>query len=127
MNKFEEEYARECPYCEERFIAKRLNQHYCSHRCKYTFNNRKRDSRDGVTKTINLALRRNWSILNDFLVRSGENRLRIPTARLEKAGYNFTYYTHSKKQNDAAGIVLYDVMLIDRGEHFDIYRIKQAA
>ena len=88
------EYHKECPYCGAGFEASRLNQVYCSHRCKYTSNNRKRKALNHHHRRINAILARNWALLERVRKQTGNKTARLKREDLEARGYNFNYHTH---------------------------------
>lgn len=92
--KREAEYRKLCPHCEEGFEAKRLNQVYCTSRCKYTANNRKRQALNRQHQRVNAILARNWLLLEQVRKQSGNKPVRINRQKLEALGYNFNYHTH---------------------------------
>jgi len=127
MGRYQDEYNKICPYCEEQFEANRINQTYCSHRCKYTFNNRKRKKRENETGYVNNTLRKNYSILKVLFNNNNQNpEKKISKVRLLDMGYSFRYITqviNLGKGKDGLGI--YNLALLNVGDGY--YKIDKIA
>lgn len=122
------EYGRNCPYCDERFEARRINQKFCTPRCKYTHNNRKRDKRNQVSKRVNKLIRMNYTILENLLEQQGEGRAEIPLEQLKGRGFNFTYHTHDTELKDKSKATsYYDIGLTLAGKVCTVIRLKSVA
>lgn len=101
---FKEDYGRNCPYCAEDFIARRMNQLYCSFRCKYTFNNRKRDYKHEQTKQVNRLLSRNFTLLKQLWAKKSEQVI-FTKQQLIELGYSFRHLTQLMKLDDGREVM----------------------
>ncbi len=64
------EYFKNCPECQKDYEAKRLNQVYCSQKCKTRFNNRKvrlaTNEKLGIIENTNSILWKNRELLSQY-------------------------------------------------------------
>lgn len=93
-----------CPTCNNRFIAKRLNQKYCSDSCRIKKNNEKSRSFRELTKTTNQILLTNRNILENLVNQE------ISEVDLKIKGFQFDYVTNfrSNKANNRTEFFCYD-------------------
>lgn len=89
-----QEYIKVCPECEQEYQAHRLNQHYCSVRCKTRFNNRKARQKEEqfksiqvVTNEVNTILWKNRLALQAF---AGQE---ISLEEVQEHGFQLNYIT----------------------------------
>ena len=94
-------YQKECPECQETFIGERLNQVYCSKKCKSRYNNYKARLKDQsyrqrqeITKTIDDILWMNRQILQEH---AGEE---VDVKVLQDQGFQLNYITRFSKGVD---------------------------
>ena len=120
MTVYEEDYGRKCPYCEEAFLAKRMNQLYCSHRCKYTFNNRKRDSRSRQMSQVNTFLVQNFKLIQGLWDKHKEKAL-FSKEQLIRMGFNFKYFTHYiQLESGKTATGIYNFCMMPQNDNYKI-------
>jgi len=126
MGRFEDEYSKECPYCEEQFMANRINQKFCSHRCKYTFNNRKRSAKDLQKAKHQKWLDQNHKVLSTIYNSTTYRNLTYSKQVLISKGFSFQYLTRVSKTNKGNDVVsIYNFFLLLESE--GNYKIDKAA
>lgn len=83
---------KNCMYCEDEFNG-RLNQKFCSTKCKNAFHNERNREKESVVNDVNKRLHKNWSILRDLyqVYKSRPIHMQI----LESNGYLTKYHTHT--------------------------------
>lgn len=91
----------ECKNCNIKFEPLRLNQIFCSKKCRTKYHNNKAFAFRLITKQYNKGLVANRRILENTLKKFG-NRL-VSKEFLLGAGYNFSLLTHSLE--DEANVV----------------------
>lgn len=123
MSVFEDDYRRNCAYCEDEFLAKRTNQVYCCHRCKYTCNNRKRDFRSKQISKINKLLIQNFEIAKRLWDKH-QDKATFEKQQLSRMGYHFQYFTHYIKLNSGSvAMGIYNFSLVQEGDNYTILNI----
>ena len=126
MGRYEDEYSKECPYCEEQFMANRINQKFCSHRCKYTFNNRKRSAKDLQKAKHQKWLDQNHKVLATFYNSTNDRSKTYTKQVLIDKGFSFQYLTRvakTQKGNDVISIYNFYLFVKEEG----LYKIDKAA
>ena len=99
-----EEYQKICPTCQQQYEARRLNQVYCSRKCKMRLNNRKakhiRESYESITKSKNEILWNNRNILKrheghkvlfENLIKAGFVKKHVTHFGMDERGKNLLY------------------------------------
>jgi len=124
MGVFEEEYVKNCPYCTEQFEAKRINQKFCSYRCKYTFNNRKRKDKEIVKACDTKILDKNHSVLKVLFVQ--DNSKKYSKSVLIKSGFSFEYLTRNATTKEGKQVIgIYNFGLFQETD--GLFTIKKIA
>ncbi len=89
------EYAKKCPECRTDYEAKRLNQVYCSQKCKTRFNNRKvrmaHHEKEKVIANTHDILWKNREILHRFVTQ------KCPINQLNELGFDKNFITRFSK------------------------------
>lgn len=104
-----------CPFCKKKFEPSRLNQLYCSDKCRYTYNNRKarakriqkQTEQSDTVERINQILIHNRSILKKY---AGQQ---VEVGQLKQEGFNFYFITYhqtmkAKKQQTGTAYFCYE-------------------
>ncbi len=73
-------------------IKGRSDKKFCDDQCRNNYNNRLKAGNYAPVKTINGILLKNRKILGAL---NPEGKTKVSKARLEKAGFNFGYHTHT--------------------------------
>ncbi len=82
---------RKCLVCGEKLLG-RIDQKYCSDRCRNAYNNLlNRDSKN-LVRNINNKLRKNYRILDSFPLKDGKTK--TTKMRLLDKGFDFEYLTN---------------------------------
>src|SRR5690606_9722188 len=83
---------KKCTQCEAEFNG-RLNQRFCSVKCKNDFHNERNRERESVVNEVNKTLHKNWAILKNLhtVYRSKPIHLQI----LESNGFKTKFHTHT--------------------------------
>ena len=89
-----------CPECNFEIIG-RKDKKFCSDQCRNTYNNRLNKDPNKHIRRINRILRKNRRILEGSISRGVEE---MQHAELRALGFDFLYYTHTKKGKSAAVI-----------------------
>lgn len=82
-----------CPVCKTEFKG-RLNQKYCSIKCKSEYNNDLRRSKLKPLKKHMAILNTNREVLQNLLQKGIEE---VSREQLNAMGYNLAYFTHAGK------------------------------
>ena len=72
-------------------IVGRADKKFCDDQCRNNYNNKLRADESTAVKNINAILFKNRKILEKL---NPDGKTKIAKAKLEKAGFNFTYLTH---------------------------------
>lgn len=92
---------KKCKECGLEFHG-RLNQYFCSAKCRFDFNNSNaRNNREDINSILKILLR-NREILKS-LFDSGTTE--IVKSDLQAKRYNFTYLTHQLKSEDSKNYI----------------------
>lgn len=92
---------KKCKECGLEFHG-RLNQYFCSAKCRFDFNNSiARNNREGFNDILKILLR-NREILK-AIFETGTTE--IPKTDLQAKRYNFTYLTHQLKSEDSKNYI----------------------
>ena len=73
-------------------IKGRADKKFCDDQCRSNYNNRIKNKIDEPVKKINTILLKNKRVLEKLNV---EGKTKLNKAKLEKAGFNFNYFTHT--------------------------------
>ena len=97
----EQSRIKKCKECGLEFYG-RLNQYFCSAKCRFDFNNSiARNNREDINSILKILLR-NREILKTIF-ESGTTE--IPKSDLQAKRYNFTYLTHQLKSEDSKNYI----------------------
>lgn len=95
---------KNCKKCSKEFTPKRWDAKYCCTKCKNSYNNRNKSKAYHITKSINDIFWKNRKILRSFY-----RQQQVTINQLNRAGYNFNYYTHQYSSNQkTAAYFCYD-------------------
>lgn len=72
-------------------IKGRADKKFCDDQCRSNFNNKLKADDSKEVKRINSILFKNRKILSKL---NPDGKIKVPKAKLEKAGFNFSYHTH---------------------------------
>lgn len=126
MGEFEEEYMKDCPYCEREFQANRINQVYCNSKCKYRFNNRKRKNKESGKAPDGKRLDKNRSILKVLYDKDKQHKKKYSKSNLAALGFSFEYLTRLAKTTEGKNVIgIYDYGLFK--EEDGLYKIDKIA
>lgn len=121
MNSIHEERIVMCKECQAEFEVARLGQSFCSRRCRNRFNNRKNKVLKKDTATIDKILHRNRELLSK---RVG---MELSIAEMEKAGFNFNYFTSIVRKDGKAYHFCYEyIYLFTKDEFVKIFLSNQS-
>lgn len=81
-----------CLNCDE-IIHGRADKKFCDDQCRSSFNNKAHGEVMSEMRTINNILRRNRRIIQELSKNS--NKLKVTKDKLNQAGFNFKYHTHT--------------------------------
>lgn len=96
---------RKCLQCFEQ-LKGRADQKFCSDQCRSAYNNSQNVVSNGVIKTINRILKKNYSILATL---NAEGKTTATKSDLLKKGYVFDYFTFtSVTQNSRINYFCYN-------------------
>lgn len=92
---------KKCRECSIEFHG-RLNQYFCSAKCRFDFNNSiARNNREDINSILKILLQ-NREILK-AIFETGTTE--IPKTDLQAKRYNFTYLTHQLKSEDSKNYI----------------------
>lgn len=74
-------------------LSGRADKKYCDDQCRSAYHYRMYGAESNTIRRINNQLRRNRKVLEE--IARPAQRLRISVSRLEDAGFNFRYFTHT--------------------------------
>jgi hypothetical protein len=83
---------KQCFYCGED-IKGRIDKKFCDDQCRNSYNNRLNSDASATVRNINNILRKNRRIIESLLPEEG--KLKTNIQKLQTAGFNFTYHTHT--------------------------------
>ncbi len=96
---------KHCLDCESP-IKGRADKKFCDDQCRSNYNNRLKADDSKEVKRINSILFKNRKILTML---NPEGKTKLPKNKLEKAGFNFSYFTHQyQTAKGAVYIFCYD-------------------
>ncbi len=98
---------KECPTCGTPYYKKRKNQRFCSQSCRIRFNNRIAKEMRRKMKRHNLAIIRNYRLLNNLL--NGEERLSVPYNEVKEKGFDVNSMTGIYQTDGQAVYLIYDI------------------
>ncbi len=88
-------------------IRGRADKKFCDDHCRSVHHHKSFHDGNNEVRRINYQLRRNRKVLADFLVNA--QRTRVSLAKLQEAGFNFSYFTHiSRSSKGEIFTVCYD-------------------
>lgn len=94
-----------CLDCGKTVIG-RADKKFCDDQCRSNFNNREKTRLSEPIKKINAILLKNKRILDEL---NTEGKTKVAKLKLEKAGFNFNYFTHKHiTQNGNSYTFCYD-------------------
>lgn len=73
-------------------IVGRADKKFCDDQCRNNFNNKLRADDLTNVKAVNNILLKNRKVLEKL---NPEGKTKVQKAKLEKAGFNFSYFTHN--------------------------------
>jgi hypothetical protein len=101
MNKNLKDYGKVCPNCGNDFVAKRLNQDYCTPTCRVQFNNHQtRDERitiESITSKVNDILLKNREVLYQLFL---NKKTEVSIDLIQRCGFQLNYITKFAKLED---------------------------
>jgi reverse gyrase len=113
---------KKCPTCDNRFVAKRLNQKYCSDNCRIQKNNEKGRGFRELTKETNHILLNNRNILAVLVGR------KISKIDLKIKGFKFGYITKFEWNEVTKQTIFfcydYGYFEIEKGELIAVVKIR---
>ena len=87
-------------------IKGRADKKFCDDQCRSNYNNRLKADDSKEVKRINSILFKNRKILHTL---NPDGKTKVPKNKLEKAGFNFSYFTHQyQTAKGAVYIFCYD-------------------
>jgi hypothetical protein len=103
-------YKRKDPLTNEEFVTNKSNKFFINHKNQVKFNNDLGNERRKTKGAVQKPLDKNWTILHKILGNNSE----IEKSRdyLFGAGFNFTFFTHSRYLSEKQKIaipVIYDI------------------
>nr|MBC7613627.1 DUF2116 family Zn-ribbon domain-containing protein [Pseudopedobacter sp.] len=81
---------KHCLDCGQKIIG-RADKKFCDDQCRSNYNNRLRAEDQTTIKKINHILLKNRKILIEL---NPEGKVKVTKSKMEKAGFNFAYFTH---------------------------------
>jgi len=97
----EQSRIKKCKECGLEFYG-RLNQYFCSAKCRFDFNNSiARNNREDINSILKILLQNREILKTIFETGTTE----IPKADLQAKRYNFTYLTHQLKTEDKSNYI----------------------
>ena len=81
---------KNCLDCNAR-IKGRADKKFCDDQCRSNYNNRLKADDSKEVKRINNLLLKNRKIL---IMLNPDGKTKLPKTKLDKAGFNFNYFTH---------------------------------
>jgi len=83
---------RKCLKCDIQLNG-RIDQKFCSDKCRNAYNNRQYVESNNTIRTINRILKKNYSILTSLKT---EGKTTTTLSLLQKKGYRFDYFTNTR-------------------------------
>ena len=84
---------RYCLECGAKLIG-REDKKFCNDQCRNSYNNKLNRDDNSVMTSINRRLRKNRRVLKEL---NPNGKAKVRRSELEKAGFNFKYFTHVYK------------------------------
>ena len=101
-----DQFNKTCRYCGE-IVSGRADKKFCDDTCRTAFNNGNAVSRDNLVRTVNYKLMKNRRLLQDLVPEEG--KIKVTYQRLQNAGFDFKYHTHTyTTQKGATYVFCYD-------------------
>jgi len=96
---------RKCLQCYEQ-LRGRADQKFCNDQCRSAYNNMQYIESNGVIKTINRILKKNYSILAAL---NSEGKTTVLKSDMQKKGYRFDFFTYTSiSRNNKINYFCYD-------------------
>ena len=97
-----------CQHCTSKMTG-RSDKKFCSVKCKNDFHKQLRTFNKNVLSKIDGILHRNYAILVEITNQQKHNNIKVPRLQLDKAGFNFNYFTGTyKNRQDKTYHYVYD-------------------
>ncbi len=109
---------RTCAACGE-LLRGRSDKKFCDYDCRNNYNNTVK-SNEHVVRSINNLLRTNRRILKMLLNSTGRRPAIIFQEELLRLGFNFGYYTHSRKRETGRSVFYcyeFGYFMLDNGNY----------
>lgn len=102
---------RKCKFCNEPFIG-RPDKKYCDNYCRSAYHNDRMREEFKQIRNINKLLRKNRTILKDFLSRG---KHLVTYERLEELGFSFEHITKIQNKDGKSYHYCYDLAYVEEG------------
>jgi hypothetical protein len=93
-----QENDRHCLECGLMLLG-RSDKKFCGDQCRASFHNREYSDKSKTVRSINRVLKKNRLLLKTA---ADQGLDKISRKNLEEMGFNFKFYTHSKKSEDGS-------------------------
>lgn len=107
-----------CQECEYEFEVTRLDQKFCTRKCRNRFNNRIVRQDKEFTKRVDNILHQNRKILAKYVGK------RVPINDLKLQGFNFKYFTDINKHDEIDFFNCYNYYYSYNGDFVHINKFK---
>lgn len=117
---------RKCQECGTEIYG-RIDKKFCSDQCRNTFNNRTHAIANSYIRKVNYTIRKNRKIMEDLLISSDKDAIKIKKSKLFDLGFSFEYYTNiykTKTGNYYYFCYEYGFMKIDE-EYFTVVKREE--
>lgn len=108
-----------CKECEQKYDRIRLDQKFCTRKCRNDFNNRIDRNKKTPTRFIDNILHNNRKIIHEL----GTNVITIE--ELRDIGFDFNYITHIRRNKQKTYYGCYEYLYAYEGKNVKIYFDKQ--
>lgn len=109
-----------CHECQIEFEVVRLDQKFCTRKCRNRFNNRLVRQETAFTKRVDKILHKNRKLLAEFV------NQKINITDLESYGFNFSYLTKLKKKNELDVFFCYEYYYYIKGDFAHVFKAKKS-
>jgi len=110
---------RRCKDCGSELFG-RSDKLFCDDACRSNFHNGRLAEEKRLVYSINSILRKNRRLINAHL-----QTPMISKIQLKREGYNFSYYTHSKRMKGRKSYFCYDLGYREEGEFIQLIRDQE--